>query len=402
MRAKAMEAVRHSVFDTLAPQPPDALLSVMAAYRSDPRENKIDLGVGMYRNAKGITPVMQAVKAAERKLLESQTTKGYMGSEGDARFVSLLRPIVFGSSWAESERVVGVQTPGGTGALRLGAELIAAAAPTAKVWLGSPAWPNYRPLITAARLPIEPYAHVDAGGRANVSGLLEVIAKAAPGDAVVLQACCHNPTGVEFSLDEWRALADAMASRGLLPVLDCAYQGLGAGLDEDVAGLRVVLEKVPEALIAYSCDKNFGVYRERVGALYAFAASGRAAQAVLTNMLALARGNWSMPSDHGAAAVRLVLEDAELRRVWRDELDEMRLRINGNRRALAQADARFAQVARQHGMFSVINLTPSQIARLKDDHAIYMATSGRINVAGFGEGAIDRFVDAVRKVAPTA
>jgi aromatic-amino-acid transaminase len=372
----------------------------MAEFRSDPRDGKIDLGVGMYRNEAGITPVMRAVKAAERQLLETQTTKGYLGPEGDPVFVDLLRPIVFGTKWAGSDRAVGVQTPGGTGALRLGAELIGVASPRAKVWLGEPTWPNHRPLITAARLAIEPFKHFDRKAqRLLFDDVMQAIGRADAGDFVLLQACCNNPTGADFDRAQWRTIAETLAKRGLIPFFDFAYQGLGDGLDADAAGVRLVLDHVEEALIAHSCDKNFGVYRERVGALFVIAANGRAASAAYTQVQALARANWSMPSDHGGAVVRLVLGSEPLRRDWSAELDAMRARIAQNRAKLAAFDARLAPIAGQRGMFSLLDIAPETAARLKQEHAIYMVGSGRMNVAGFrDESEVERFASALRSV----
>lgn len=386
-----------SLFGALKAQPQDPLLALMAEFRTDKREGKIDLGVGMYRDASGITPVMRAVKAAERTLLETQTTKGYMGPEGDPVFVELLKPIVFGAAMANSDRIVGLQTPGGTGALRLGAELIAAVRPQAKVWLGEPTWPNHRPLLNAARLSVEGFKHFDRQSQTLLfDETMGALTRAAPGDVVLLQACCHNPTGADYTMDQWSAIAETVAARGLIPFFDFAYQGLGDGLDADAAGMRLVLEQVDEALIGYASDKNFGVYRERVGALYVVSNNARA---VYSQAMALARANWSMPSDHGAAVVRLVLQSPELTRDWMAELDTMRARILSNRARLAALNPRLASVARQRGMFSQIQIAPEAVARLKDEHGIYMVGSGRINVAGFrDDGEIERFAKAVASV----
>lgn len=400
MAKPQIQAVPPSLFDALKPQAQDPLLALMAQFRADKREGKIDLGVGMYRDTSGITPVMRAVKAAERILLETQTTKGYMGPEGDAVFVELLKPIVFGETFAQSDRIVGLQTPGGTGALRIGAELIAAVSPRAKVWLGEPTWPNHRPLLNAARLAVEGFKHFDKASQTLVfDETMGALTKAASGDVVLLQACCHNPTGSDYTPEQWRVIAETLAARGLVPFFDFAYQGLGDGLDADAAGLRLVLDHVDEALVGYASDKNFGVYRERVGALYVVAGNARAAQAAYTQALALARANWSMPSDHGAAVVRLVLQSAELRRDWSAELDTMRARILANRARLAALNPRLSAVTRQRGMFSQLDVTPETVTRLKDTHGIYMVGSGRINVAGFrDDGEVVRFAEALASV----
>jgi aromatic-amino-acid transaminase len=400
MAQPQIQAVHPSLFGALKPQAQDALLALMAEFRKDTRAGKIDLGVGMYRDATGITPVMRAVKAAERHLLETQTTKGYMGPEGDPVFVDLLKPIVFGKTFAASDRIVGLQTPGGTGALRLGAELVAAITPRAKVWLGEPTWPNHRPLFNAARLAVEGFKGFDKASQTlPFDETMAALSRADAGDVVLLQACCNNPTGADYTIEQWRTIAGTVAKRGLIPFFDFAYQGLGDGLTEDAAGMRLVLDHVDEALVGYASDKNFGVYRERVGALFIVAGNGRAAQAAVTQAMALARANWSMPSDHGAAVVRIVLQSAELTRDWETELDVMRGRIVSNRNRLAALNPRLKAVAGQRGMFSQIQVTPEAVARLKDEHAIYMVGSGRINVAGFrDDGEIDRFAKALDAV----
>lgn len=386
-----------TMFQTLQPQPADGLLTLIGLFRDDPRNSKIDLGVGTYRNAAGITPVMEAVKVAERILLDGQQTKTYLGPEGDQRFVGLLRPIAFGAADAHAERLVGVQTPGGSGALRLGGELIVAARPGAKVWLGTPTWPNHRPVLEAAGLTVAEYRYFDPATQSLCfDDMLAALSAADPGDVVLLHGCCHNPTGAELDAAQWDAVADVLAERKLMPFIDLAYQGLGGGLDADAHGTRRVLAAVPEALVAYSCDKNFGLYRERTGALFALAADADAASVVYGNLLALARVNWSMPPDHGAAAVRIVLDSPELSQAWRAELDGMAQRINAVRAALAAADRRLAFLARQRGMFSQLPIAPSVVAALRRDHGIYMAGSGRINLAGLQVAEAGTFVDALR------
>lgn len=387
------------MFQTLQSQPADGLLTLIGLFRDDPRNSKIDLGVGTYRNAAGVTPVMEAVKAAERILLEGQQSKAYLGPEGDQRFVDLLRPIVLGAADARSERVVGVQTPGGGGALRLGGELIVAARPGAKVWLGTPTWPNHRPVLEAAGLTVAEYRYFDPATQSLCfDDMLAALSAADPGDVVLLHGCCHNPTGAELDAAQWEAVAGLVAERGLLPFIDLAYQGLGGGLEADAHGTRRVLAAVPEALVAYSCDKNFGLYRERTGALFALAADAGTASVVFGNLLALARVNWSMPPDHGAAAVRIVLDSPELSRTWRAELDGMCRRVNAVREALAATDRRLAFLSRQRGMFSQLPIAPAAVAALRRDHGIYMAGSGRINLAGLQVAEAGTFVDALRAV----
>ncbi len=385
----------------LPEQPPDPLLALITLHREDPRPDKIDLGVGVYRDAQGRTPVFASIKAAEARLLREQETKGYLGGEGDQAFVRRLEPIVFGAGAADAERRVGVQTPGGTGALRLAAELIARAEPSAQVWLSAPTWPNHAPIFSAAGLECRTYPYFEAADQTlPFARMRDALQGARSGDVAVVQACCHNPTGAELDGAQWRALAALFAERGVLPVVDFAYQGLGRSLEADAAGLRQVLAEVPEALIAYSCDKNFGLYRERTGALWAIGRSSAAARRAMQNMLSLARAAWSMPPDHGAAAVRLVLEDEALEAGWRVELDAMRTRMTELRAALATAEPRLAALAGQTGMFSLLPVSPEAVTRLRVEKAIYMAGSGRINVAGLREADIARFVEALAPYLP--
>ncbi len=384
------------MFQTLQPQPADGLLTLIGLFRDDPRNSKIDLGVGTYRNAAGVTPVMEAIKSAERVLLEGQQTKAYLGPEGDQRFVELLMPIAFGTSGAHAGRLVGVQTPGGGGALRLGGELITAARPGAKVWLGMPTWPNHRPVLEAAGLTVVEYRYFDPDTQSLCfDDMLAALATAEAGDVVLLHGCCHNPTGAELEPAQWDAVAALIAERGLMPFIDLAYQGLGEGLEADAYGTRRVLACVEEALVAYSCDKNFGLYRERTGALFVLSRDEAAASVVYGNLLALARVNWSMPPDHGAAAVRTILESKELRRVWRAELEGMCRRINQVREALTAAHPRLGFLSRQRGMFSQLPITPAAVAALRNDHGIYMAGSGRINLAGLQIADAEIFVGAL-------
>ncbi len=384
------------MFQTLQPHPADPLLALIGLFRDDPRDHKIDLGVGTYRDENGVTPVMQVVKAAERVLIESQRTKGYLGPEGDRHFVDLLVPLAFGAADPYAGRLAGVQTPGGSGALRLGAELIAAARPGAKVWLGTPTWPNHRPVLEAAGLTVAEYRYFDPGTQSLFfDDMLDALSGAASGDVVLLHGCCHNPTGADLDADQWAALAALLPERGLVPFVDLAYQGLGEGLDADAQGARRVLASVEEALVAYSCDKNFGLYRERTGALFVLARDAAGAAVVHGNLVSLARVNWSMPPDHGAAAVRIVLESDDLARQWRAELDGMCRRINAVRHALAAANPQLAFLARQRGMFSQLAITPSAVAALRRDHGIYMAGSGRINLAGLRSADTGTFVQAL-------
>ncbi|MBB5551193.1 amino acid aminotransferase [Rhizobium lentis] len=385
------------MFEELKNRPADSLLALIKAFQADERAGKIDLGVGVYRDAMGRTPVMRAVKAAEQFLLETQDSKKYLGPEGDLQFVRLLQPIVFGKSPTFVQRLVGIQTPGGSGALRLGAELIQTANPSAKVLLGTPSWPNHAPIFGSARLGVKEYPFLDlTSQQVKFESVIEALSSADPGDVVLLHGCCHNPTGIDFTMEEWRQIAELLVARKLMPFIDLAYQGLGDGLEHDAAPTRMILETVDEALIAYSCDKNFGLYRERVGALYAMARTADDIGKAESNMAALARVNWSMPPDHGAAIVRTILESAEMSAMWRAELEEMCERVNDNRAALAAAAPDLAFISRQRGLFSNLAMSRETAAALRARHGIYMADSGRMNLAGMQPADAGAIITALR------
>jgi aromatic-amino-acid transaminase len=382
-----------SVFAGLSPQAPDALLSLIGAYRRDPRADKIDLGVGVFRDDLGATPVMRAVKAAEQVLVNAQPSKAYLGPEGDIGYLDLLKPIIFGDQ--VSHEVFGVQTPGGTGALRLGCELLKAAKPDARVFIGAPTWPNHTQILDQLGLETVTFRHYDQRAmRLDFDALMSALETARAGDIVLLHGCCHNPSGADYDLAQWAAIAEITARKGLTPLIDLAYQGLGLGLEPDAAGMRLVLAAADDALLAYSCDKNFGLYRERVGALYALSRDADILDLAASNIRALARTNWSMPPDHGAAIVRVILESEALTAQWKAELDAMRTRVNDLRARLAKAVPGLAPLASQHGLFALLPLVPAQVARLREDHAIYMAGSGRINLAGLTVTNIDKFARA--------
>ena len=386
------------LFDGLKAQAPDALLALIGLFAADPRADKIDLGVGVYRDETGATPVFRAVKAAEAKLVESQPSKSYLGPEGDVRFTELLQPIVFGPS-VDTATLVGIQTPGGTGALRLAAELIAAAKPRAKIWLGTPTWPNHPPTFSSAGLTLATYRYFDQAAQAiRFDEMMDALNRADAGDVVLLHGCCHNPTGANLTSRQWASVAEIVGKRGLVPLVDLAYQGLGGGLDEDADGLRQVMDAAEDVIIAYSCDKNFGLYRDRVGALYVRARQKARADLVLSNMQALARPNWSMPPDHGAAVVRTILDSPELTADWRDELTSMRNRIHAVREALAAGDELLAPIAEQQGMFSLLPISADQVGTLRKEHGVYMAGSGRANLAGLTLKTVPRFIEALKAV----
>ena len=382
-------------FDALGDVQSDSLLALIAMANADPRPDKIDVGVGVYRDGVGNTPILRAVKAAERLLWESQQSKSYVGGFGDKRYTELLRPVVLGRH-ADDERIAGLHTPGGCGALSLGFKLVATAHPQAKVLVGTPTWPNHIPVVQAARLNISEYGFYDRlGTRIRFDEMMAAFDAASAGDVVLLHACCHNPTGADLDEGQWRDIVDVVSRRGLVPFVDIAYQGLGRGFDEDAAGLHLLLDACDEVVIAQSCDKNFGVYRDRVGAL--FLKTGRADQTKrgMDHVVQIAREMWSMPPDHGAAAVRIVLDTPELRADWEVEVGEMRDRINRIRAQIAAADPRLAYIGGQFGMFSMLPISREQVLQLREQHAIYMADSGRFNVIGMADHAVDLFIGAV-------
>lgn len=392
------------MLDSLQPQPADALLALIGLHDDDPRADKIDLGVGVYRTNTGATPVFAAIKAAEQRLIDTQDSKAYLGPEGDMGFVEALMPWIFGDD-AGGGRLRGMQTPGGTGAVRLAAAL-AKRAGARRVHMGVPSWPNHRQIFDDLGLETAPFAHATRDGTADVGAALAAIRSAGPQDAVLLHGCCHNPTGIDYSEEQWRELAAALAASRALPMLDLAYHGLGGGMTEDAAGLRTVLAAVPQALVAYSCDKSFGLYRDRVGALYFMAPQQTVLETIATNANALARAAWSMPPDHGAAAARIVLRDAALTTMWQDELSGMRARMRRVRDRLAAADntvpgLNLAAIGQGNGLFAMLPLDAGQIEALRRDHAVYMAGSGRINVAGLTETNTPKFIAALADVAGT-
>ena len=381
----------------LPPVRSDSLLALIALANADRRLEKIDVGVGVYRDAEGRTPVLRAVKEAERRLWEAQDSKGYLGGAGDKVFPELLKPIVLGPHAAD-ERIAGLQTPGGCGAIYLAMQLVRTANPQARVFMGVPTWPNHPPMARGAGLEIVEYPHLDRDtGGVRVDALVDRLGDARAGDVVLLHGCCHNPTGADLTSREWDQVARVIAERELLPLIDIAYQGLGRGLEEDAYGVRVILDACDEALVAQSCDKNYGVYRDRVGCLFVKTEAKDATATAMAHLLQLAREAWSMPPDHGAAVVRMVLQDEVLTADWKAELEEMRQRIATVRERIAGSDERLSFIADQYGMFSMLPLTKEQVVSLREHHAIYMADSGRINIVGIADEAIDRFCAAVKE-----
>lgn len=391
------------MLDRLSPQAPDALLALIRLHAADPRAEKIDLGVGVYRTEAGATPVFAAIKAAEQVLVDGQASKSYLGPEGDMGFVTALMPYIFGAADpAMGGRIQGMQTPGGTGAVRLALAMVAKAG-VKRVHMGVPSWPNHAQILADLGMELAPFDHANADGTANLGAVLAAINGAASDEAVLLHACCHNPTGIDYTAGDWAAIAEAFAASGTFPIIDSAYQGLGHGMEEDAAGMRAVLAAVPEAFVAYSCDKNFGQYRDRVGAFYVMAKEPDVLDTAFSNANALARAAWSMPPDHGGAAVRIILHDADLTKLWLAELDTMRARMRSVRDALADAATAgrvdLTPLGTQNGLFSMLPITKEEVATLRHDHGIYMAGSGRINIAGLTSANLPQFIAALTAVA---
>jgi aspartate aminotransferase len=395
------------MFEHLEPVVQDTILGLMAAFRADPDPHKVDLGIGVYRDERGDTPVLPAVRRSESALLAHQSTKTYVGPAGNVGFNQAMARLVLGAAHPAlaAGRVRTVQTPGGCGALRLGAELIRAAAPEATVHVSAPTWANHAPLLAGAGVKLEPYPYYDtASGGVQFDAMLAALARLPPGAVVLLHASCHNPTGADLSHAQWREVLTVVQRRQLLPFIDMAYQGLGDGLDADAFGPRLFCAELPEVLCAVSCSKNFGLYRERTGSLHLLSASPAAADAAFSQLVRIARGLWSMPPDHGAAIVHGILGDEPLRLQWIEEVDGMRRRIEGLRREVVQLlrthcpQRNFSFIAAQRGMFSYFGISTAQVRALRERHHVYMTDDSRMNVAGLRRENLEYFARAVAQV----
>jgi aspartate aminotransferase len=379
------------LFQQLSRLSSDSILGLMAKYRADPSTQKVDLGVGVYRDLSGNTPVLDCVRRAEQEVLAAQTTKSYVAAAGREEFNTLVEELVLGPQHPArgDRRVRTIQTPGGCGALRVGAELIRAATPSATVHMSDPTWGNHGPLLGSSGLKLARYPYYDAAAHAvRFDAMLQQLERAPAGDVVLIHACCHNPTGADLLPAQWDALTELLQRRSLFPFLDLAYQGFGASLEADAAAVRMVAERLPEALIAISYSKNLGLYRERVGALISVGENAERADAVQSHVLQIARSIYSMPPDHGAAIAARIFADTHLRRDWIAELDAMRGRLQEMRTLLASSlrDATggdgFDFISSQHGMFSLLGVAPQMVERLRDKHHIYMTNDSRMNLAG--------------------
>ncbi|WP_028957006.1 amino acid aminotransferase [Sulfitobacter sp. 20_GPM-1509m] len=389
------------MFETLKPQAPDKILSLMAQYKEDPRDTKIDLGVGVYKDASGLTPVMRAVKAAENKLWQEQDTKTYTGLVGDPAFSDAMIKLVLGDA-VPRNTVAAAATPGGTGAVRQAFELVQMANPKARVFVSDPTWPNHLSILKYLGIEAVPYRYFDSETRSvSFDAMIEDLKTATKDDVILLHGCCHNPTGANLTMDQWAEVIKVLQATGATPMIDIAYQGFGDGLDADAAGTRAVAAAVPECLIAASCSKNFGIYRERTGILMLVSADA-GAQALNQGTLAfLNRQNFSFPPDHGARLVTMILTDDELRADWQAELEEVRLgmlnlrkQLAGELKRLSNSD-RFDFLAEHRGMFSRLGTTPELVEKLRVDHGIYMVGDSRMNIAGLNETTIPVLARAI-------
>ena len=395
------------MFDSITPAPPDAILGLTEAFKKDSNPRKTNLAVGVYKDAGGATPVLETVKEAERRLLDREKTKSYLPIDGIPEYDAACQELVFGAGHEvlTSGRAVTAQAPGGTGALRVAADFVAEISPGATVWISEPTWPNHPSVFQSAGLKVASYPYFDpATYGVDFDGMLAAIRTIPAGDVLLLHGCCHNPTGVDLSPEQWRAVAAVAAERGLLPLLDFAYQGFADGLEEDAAGVRIVAEQCPEMFVASSYSKNFGLYNERTGALTLVARTPEAAESALSHIKRCIRANYSNPPAHGGEIVRTILGDPELRRRWEGEVAEMRERINTMRHLFVETlnekgvTRDFSFIARQRGMFSFSGLTPAQVKALRERHGVYIVGSGRISVAGMTEGNMEYLCEAIADV----
>lgn len=388
------------MLNALKPQAPDKILALMGMFRDDPRPGKIDLGVGVYKDAQGLTPVMRAVRAAEKRIWEGEITKTYTALAGEPAFHAAMADLVLGSDYPK-DRLSALQTVGGTGACRMGFELARLANPGATVWTSDPTWPNHLSILDYLGMNHRPYRYFDAATRSvDFQAMLADLQGLKPGDVVLLHGCCHNPTGANLTADQWLAIADLLAARGALPLIDLAYQGFGDGLAEDAAGARLIASRLPEVFIAASCSKNFGIYRERTGCLLVL--SDATDRAVTQGTLAwLNRQTYSFAPDHGARVVTTILTDPALRAEWESELEQVRSGMLALRRQLADElrlltnSDRFDFLARHRGMFSRLGATPEQVEQMRRDSAIYIVGDSRMNIAGLNDQSVPVLARAI-------
>jgi aspartate/tyrosine/aromatic aminotransferase len=392
------------LFETLQSAPADAILGLITEHKNDPRPQKVDLGVGVFRTAEGETPVLDVVKIAEQRLVDTQDSKAYIGTAGDPSFNAAMQQLTFADA-CDADRLMTIQAPGGSGSLRVAASLILRARSDATVWVSEPTWANHIPLLGGAGLTLEPYPYYDTAKHViRIEQMLDTLGKAPAGDLVLLHACCHNPSGLDPSEDEWRAITDVIVERELVPFVDMAYQGFANTLDADAFAVRHMAGRVPEMIVTGSCSKNFGLYRDRVGTLSILAADAVSRDTVYSQVNNVVRTIYSVPPDHGAVVVSLILNDPELKAAWRLELAGMRGRLKEMRVLLNDAlkdrapDHDFSHLVRATGMFCFLGVTADQVARLKKDYGVYMVNSSRINIAGITAHNVNYLADSIAAV----
>ena len=392
------------MFDVLELAPPDAILGLNEAFQKDSNPEKINLGVGVYKDEGGVTPILNCVKKAERKLLEQQKTKAYLGIDGIKEYGRLSRELLFGQGhrFLTEDRAVSIQAPGGTGALRVAGDFLRGHFQSSNIWCSKPTWANHPKVFESAGITVNAYAYFcpDSNGL-NFDGMLNDLNQIPKGDVVVLHGCCHNPCGVDPSIEQWKQIAEVIKQRELMPLVDFAYQGFADGVESDAAGLRTLAESIDEMLVASSYSKNFGLYCERVGVLTAVGKNANSAAAILSHLKATVRTNYSNPPSHGAAVVSTILSDAQLRSEWEAELAGMRNRIAEMRQLFVAKMSEYASgrdftfIQDQCGMFSFSGLTADQVNRLREEFSIYIVGSGRINVAGITSKNVDRLCKSI-------
>jgi len=392
------------LFESLQAMPADAILGLIAEHRDDPRPNKIDLGVGVYRNAAGETPVLNTVKKAEHRLVGTQTSKAYIGTAGDATFNAAMQAMTFADA-VPDDRLVTIQTPGGSGSLRVAAGMILRAKENTTTWASEPTWANHEPLLGGAGLQLKSYPYYDTSHHViHIDAMLDALRAAPKGDVVLLHGCCHNPSGLDPTDDEWLAITDVVVERELVPFIDNAYQGFARSVEDDAFAIRHMAARVPEMIVSNSCSKNFGLYRDRVGTLSILSADAATAQIVSSQINNYVRTLYSVPPDHGAAVVSMILNDPELHDAWLIEVNEMRDRLQGMRVLLNNAllekipEHDFSHLLRANGMFCFLGIKAEHVARLKRDFGIYMVNSSRINVAGITAENVGYLSDSIAAV----
>ena len=392
------------MFELLKSQPSDKIMELMALYSEDSRSDKLDLGVGVYKDANGVTPIMKAIKESERSLLENQISKSYVGLLGSLEFCKEINYLVLNDE-IEEKRLAYAQTPGGTGAIHQLLLLLRSTGFSGAVWISDPTWPNHGAILKHLGLNIKKYSYFDEETcEVDFDKMQEDMKDVQNQDVVILHGCCHNPTGANLSLDQWRVLSEIFKEKGVLPLIDLAYQGFGDGLTEDTEGLRKMMTEVPEAMVAVSCSKNFGVYRDRVGVAIAMSENQNQKLVALDNLKSFNRLTFSFPPDHGAAVVNQILKDESLKKLWREELEKMRLHMLSLRKNLTRSLAsetnsdRFNFVERHRGMFSKLGLTESQVETLREENGIYMVSDSRINIAGLRHEIIGSLAQSIAKV----